>query len=110
MIVEVTLTVGARQYEAEGAPVFRHVGKYQKENPNKTVFGLFVADKLDVNMPIEFLSRAQVNTNLYDGKVKILPMDRLRFSDLFSNKNFLKQCSAVQFSADKCSPEQHPTL
>ena len=84
LIVEVTLTVGARQYEAEGAPVFRHVGKYQKENPNKRVFGLFVADKLDINMPIEFLSRAQVNTNLYDGKVKILPMDRLRFSDLFS--------------------------
>lgn len=84
LVNEVTLTTGARQYEVEGAPVFRHVGQYQKNNPDKKVFGLFVADKLDPNMPIEFLSRSFVNTDLYNGRVKILPMDRNQFVSLFT--------------------------
>jgi len=83
LVVEVTLSSGQRQYESEGAPVFRHVGKCQIEN-NKPVFGLFIAEKLDINMPVEFLSRAQVKTKIYDGKVRILPMARSDFITLFS--------------------------
>ena len=82
LVVEVTLSSGQRQYESEGAPVFRHVGKCQNEN-SKPVFGLFIAEKLDINMPIEFLSRAQVRTKTYNGKVRILPMVRLDFTILF---------------------------
>ena len=65
LVVEVTLSSGQRQYESEGAPVFRHVGKCQKEY-DKPVFGIFIAEKLDINMPIEFLSRAIVKTKIYD--------------------------------------------
>jgi len=82
LVVEVTLTSGQRQYESEGAPVFRHVGKCQLEN-KKPVFGLFIAEKLDINMHVEFLSRAQVKTKIYNGKVRILPITRLDFQILF---------------------------
>jgi len=83
LVVEVTLSTGQRQYESEGAPVFRHVGKCQNEY-NKPVFGLFVADTLDINMPVEFLSRAMVNTKIYDGRVRILPMSRNDFELFFT--------------------------
>jgi hypothetical protein len=82
LVVEVTLSSGQRQYESEGAPVFRHVGKCQNEH-NKPVFGLFVSEKMDVNMPIEFLSRAMVKTKIYNGRVRILPMERSDFNLLF---------------------------
>ena len=89
LVVEVTLSTGQRQYESEGAPVFRHVGKCQKEY-DKPVFGLFVADKLDVNMPVEFLSRAMVHTSIYNGRVRILPINRtnfeLFFTKIYTNK------------------------
>ena len=83
LVVEVTLSTGQRQYESEGAPVFRHVGKCQKEY-DKPVFGLFIADKLDLNMPVEFLSRAMVRTKIYDGRVKIIPIDRKIFESFFT--------------------------
>tara|TARA_Y100000591_G_scaffold330084_1_gene360099 strand:+ start:511 stop:2241 length:1731 start_codon:yes stop_codon:yes gene_type:complete len=82
LVVEVTLSAGQRQYESEGAPVFRHVGKCQNEN-NKPVFGLFICEKMDVNMPIEFLSRAMVKTKIYNGRVRILPIERSDFNLLF---------------------------
>ena len=82
LVVEVTLSSGQRQYESEGAPVFRHVGKCQNEN-DKPVFGLFICEKMDVNMPIEFLSRAMVKTKIYNGRVRILPIERLDFNLLF---------------------------
>ena len=81
-MVEVTLSSGQRQYESEGAPVFRHVGKCQNEY-NKPVFGLFVSEKMDVNMPVEFLSRAMVKTKIYNGKVRIMPIERSDFDLLF---------------------------
>ncbi|MEL0245558.1 MAG: AlwI family type II restriction endonuclease, partial [Flavobacteriaceae bacterium] len=82
LVVEVTLSAGQRQYESEGAPVFRHVGKCQNEN-DKPVFGLFICEKMDVNMPIEFLSRAMVKTKIYNGRVRILPIERSDFNLLF---------------------------
>ena len=82
LVVEVTLSTGQRQYESEGAPVFRHVGKCQNEN-DKPVFGLFICEKMDVNMPIEFLSRAMVKTKIYNGRVRILPIERSDFNLLF---------------------------
>ena len=82
LVVEVTLSAGQRQYESEGAPVFRHVGKCQNENDNP-VFGLFICEKMDVNMPIEFLSRAMVKTKIYNGRVRILPIERSDFNLLF---------------------------
>ena len=38
---------------------------------------------MDVNMPIEFLSRAMVKTKIYNGRVRILPIERLDFNLLF---------------------------
>ncbi|MGI6427050.1 MAG: AlwI family type II restriction endonuclease [Natronincolaceae bacterium] len=48
---EVTLSGGARQYDMEGEPVTRHVGRYQKaevdRESNREVYCLFVAPKIN---------------------------------------------------------------
>jgi len=52
IVVEVTLTRSSRQEAAEGEPVRRHVAEYAEQfvdNPDKRVFGLFIAIDIDSN-------------------------------------------------------------
>lgn len=51
IVVEVTLTEGSRQEAAEGEPVRRHVAQAveQYEAFGKTVYGLFIAKRIDSN-------------------------------------------------------------
>lgn len=51
LVVEVTLTQSSRQEAAEGEPVRRHVANYAQEylNRGKSIFGLFLAIKIDTN-------------------------------------------------------------
>jgi hypothetical protein len=53
IVVEVTLTESSRQEAAEGEPVRRHVADIVRENKlretDKTIFGLFLANKIDSN-------------------------------------------------------------
>ncbi|NJM40795.1 MAG: AlwI family type II restriction endonuclease [Anaerolineae bacterium] len=49
LVCEMTLTTGSRQFAAEGEPVTRHVFKEIGQKPDKKVYGLFVAGKLDPN-------------------------------------------------------------
>jgi tryptophan synthase alpha subunit len=48
LVVEVTLATGARQYEAEGEPVSRHLAQVRKslrqQNDNRPVYGLLISD------------------------------------------------------------------
>jgi len=83
LVVEVTLTTGQKQYESEGNPVFRHVGKCQKISEKKEVFGIFISEKMDETIPVTFLTTAVVKTNIYNGRVRILPMTREQFLKLF---------------------------
>jgi hypothetical protein len=83
LVVEVTLTTGQKQYESEGNPVFRHVGKCQKISEKKEVFGIFIPEKMDETIPVTFLTTAVVKTHIYNGRVRILPMTREQFLKLF---------------------------
>jgi hypothetical protein len=53
IVVEVTLTESSRQEAAEGEPVRRHVADIARDNSlrgsGKTVYGLFLANKIDSN-------------------------------------------------------------
>ena len=55
VVVEVTLTESSRQEAVEGEPVRRHVADYFKKFGGKTVYGLFIAPKIDSNTAHTFL-------------------------------------------------------
>ena len=55
VVVEVTLTASSRQEAAEGEPVRRHVADYSQKN-DKSVYGLFIALKIDNNTAHTFRS------------------------------------------------------
>lgn len=55
VVVEVTLTESSRQEAAEGEPVRRHVATYFEKFDDKSVYGLFIAPKIDSNTAQTFL-------------------------------------------------------
>ena len=101
--VEVTLQSGMKQYETEGEPISRHIGKLQKSrvdaSDNRPVFGLFVAEKINPEVISHLFTLASRNSQVYSGKVRILPIERQSFINLtesalkhpkFSNRVLLK--------------------
>jgi len=110
--VEVTLQSGMKQYETEGEPIIRHIGKLQKSrvdtDDNRPVFGLFIAEKINPEVVSHLYSVASRKSQVYSGKVRILPIERQSFVQLtesalkhpqFSNKVFLNFFEDV-FSID----------
>lgn len=71
--VEVTMTSGQRQYEAEGEPVSRHLGK-MKKTTGKTCYCLFIAPKINDACVAYFFSLYQTNISYYGGKSVIVPL------------------------------------
>ena len=99
---EVTLQSGMRQYEAEGEPITRHIGKLQKsvlaEADKRPVFGLFVAEKINEEVVSHLFTVASRVSQVYGGKVRIAPLNRSTFVEMmksvaqssdFSNEVFL---------------------
>jgi hypothetical protein len=84
--VEVTLQSGMKQYETEGEPIFRHIGKLQKSrvetDDKRPVFGLFVAEKINPEVISHLHAVASRNSQVYSGKVRILPIERQSFVQL----------------------------
>ncbi|MBT8624226.1 AlwI family type II restriction endonuclease [Polynucleobacter paneuropaeus] len=84
--VEVTLQSGMKQYETEGEPIFRHIGRLQKaiaENSDeRPVYGLFVAEKINPEVISHLYAVANRNSQVYLGKVRILPLERESFVKL----------------------------
>lgn len=84
LVVEVTLTSNSRQEAAEGEPVRRHVARIVEARPDKRVFGLFIANKIDTNtaetLRIGFWYKAD------DSKLalQIVPITLEQFKNLFS--------------------------
>lgn len=84
VVVEVTLTSSSRQEAAEGEPVRRHVARYTEENTsNKTVYGLFIAPRVDTNTAHTFRSGDWYRTDDSKINVHIVPMELEDFRDLF---------------------------
>lgn len=78
MIIEVTMSIGSKQYEMEGEPVARHFGKIQKLS-TKPVYCLFIAPNINENSLAHFFNLNRFNTKAYGGKTKIVPMSIEQF-------------------------------
>lgn len=71
--VEVTMSSGQRQYEMEGEPVARHLGKL-KTKTGKPTFCLFIAPQISEASISHFYALHNINIKLYGGKSVIVPL------------------------------------
>lgn len=73
LTVEVTMAGGQTQYEMEGEPVSRHLGKLKKESGKET-FGLFIAPNINEACIAHFYMLHSMNISYYGGKSVIVPL------------------------------------
>lgn len=71
--VEVTMATGQRQYEMEGEPVTRHLGKLKKVS-GKPCYCLFVAPNINDACVSHFYTLHHLNLAIYGGKSTIIPL------------------------------------
>lgn len=74
VLVEVTLQSGQKQYDNEGEPIARHLGKVKRETGRDT-YCLFIAPKINQAAISFFYSLYHVNIEYYGGKAVIVPME-----------------------------------
>ena len=73
LIVEVTMSKGHRQYDMEGEPVGRHLGRMKKTS-GKPCYCLFVAPEINEACVAHFYTLHNVNISYYGGKSAIVPL------------------------------------
>ena len=71
--VEVTMASGQKQYEMEGEPVTRHLGKLKKAS-GKPCYCLFVAPNINDACVSHFFTLHHLNLAMYGGKSTIIPL------------------------------------
>lgn len=71
--VEVTMASGQRQYEMEGEPVSRHLGKL-KAATGRPCYCLFVAPSINEACIAHFYALHTMNISYYGGKSVIIPL------------------------------------
>ena len=71
--VEVTMASGQKQYEMEGEPVTRHLGKLKKSN-GKPCYCLFIAPTINEACVTHFFTLHHLNLAMYGGKLTIIPL------------------------------------
>ncbi len=71
--VEVTMSTGQRQYEMEGEPVTRHLGRL-KTTTGKPCYCLFVAPSINEACISHFYTLHHLNLAIYGGKSTIIPL------------------------------------
>ncbi len=81
IITEVTMSSGNTQYNMEGESVPRHFGK-AKEILGKEMYCLFVAPKISEGTLAHYFNLNRMNTRLYGGKTKIIPLSIEQFIEL----------------------------
>ncbi|MFA4817296.1 MAG: AlwI family type II restriction endonuclease [Parcubacteria group bacterium] len=86
IIVEVTISTGQKQYEMEGEPVSRHLGKY-KATSKKDVYCIFIAPVLNEATLAHFFSLHKINVSYYGGMSKIIPMQLSDFKKMIEVAN-----------------------
>lgn len=64
---------GQRQYDMEGEPVSRHLGKMKKES-GKPCYCLFIAPTINEACIAHFYGLHRVNISYYGGKSTIIPL------------------------------------
>ncbi len=84
IVGEVTLTTNSRQEAAEGEPVRRHVANVLETfKGNKTVFGLFLANKIDSNTAETFRIGTWYTNDDQKVQLDIVPLPLLVFKKFF---------------------------
>jgi hypothetical protein len=78
IITEVTMSSGNTQYNMEGESVPRHFGK-AKDTLGKEMYCLFVAPKISEGTLAHYFNLNRMNTRLYGGKTKIIPLSIEQF-------------------------------
>lgn len=73
LTVEVTMASGQRQYEMEGEPVARHLGKY-KTMINKPTYCLFIAPTINEACIAHFYTLHKTDISYYGGRSHIVPL------------------------------------
>ncbi len=71
--VEVTMASGQKQYEMEGEPVTRHLGKLKKAT-GKPCYCLFIAPTINDACITHFYTLHHLNLAMYGGKSTIVPL------------------------------------
>lgn len=71
--VEVTMTSGQKQYDMEGEPVSRHLGKLKKTT-DKPSYCLFVAPTINEACIAHFYTLHHLSISYYGGKSVIIPL------------------------------------
>lgn len=71
--VEVTLATGQKQYDMEGEPVSRHLGKIKKDS-GKPCYCLFIAPTINEACIAHFYTLHNLNITYYGGKSTIIPL------------------------------------
>lgn len=97
IITEVTMSSGNTQYKMESESVPRHFGKI-KESLGKELYCLFVAPTISEGALAHYFNLNKMNTRLYGGKTKIIPLSIEQFIEFlkvgiehkFSDPNKLK--------------------
>lgn len=82
--VEVTMSSGQKQYEMEGEPVSRHLGKL-KGATGKPCYCLFVAPTINDACIAYFFGLSQMNISYYGGKSIIVPLSLEVFRKMVEN-------------------------
>lgn len=82
--VEVTLASGQRQYEMEGEPVSRHLGK-MKMAFGKPCYCLFVAPTINEASIAHFYALHKTNISYYGGKSVIVPVPLKLFQKMLED-------------------------
>ena len=73
LIVEVTMASGQKQYDMEGEPVSRHLGKMKKKS-GKPCYCLFIAPSINEACIAHFYTLHRTNISYYGGKSTIIPL------------------------------------
>ncbi len=83
IVGEVTLTTSTRQEAAEGEPVRRHVAKMVDQYIDKSVYGLFIANKIDSNTAETFRHGCWYRSDDSELLLDIIPMTLKDFHSFF---------------------------
>lgn len=73
LTVEVTMASGQRQYDMEGEPVSRHLGKLKTQS-GRPCYSLFVAPTINDACVAHFYALHSMNISYYGGKSVIVPL------------------------------------
>ena len=84
LIVEVTMASGQKQYDMEGEPVSRHLGRMKKAS-GKPCYCLFIAPTINEACIAHFYTLHRANISYYGGTSTIIPLPLIVFRKMLED-------------------------